>query len=644
MFVYFKKTKIMKKLLISIILLSTLFQSKSYSCCVREGIYFREPSKSNQIIIGKVNATGPLMAFNLLGQSIPGLENIPKEKYKNYDYSEKEGILLVSHDGVYNFYDIKKSFSKIGEEYTSVTLFNEGLAIVSSKKDRLKIIDSQGLTVATLNDYKNKSIELATEFNNGLAAIKNENNLWGFIDVKGNIVIEPQFDNVSFFNENYCVVQVTKKRKTSVGIINKKGEFVFPLTLNIKLNEKVSNGIIGFKKNNESFGFMDINGKVILNPSTLFNWIGPINKIGLAVFSNGTSFGVLNKEGKIIVRSKFGSVQLLDNLIIGMHRNDISIFDLNGKEIKQLNYLSLIGLNNGNFLASDYSSSHILLDKNFNEINKTSFIAVECTPGFNFRNNYARTDYYDTKKIINNSFLQLGLTNIAGLKAGDGPTKMIDIFDLGKSKQFDLINEDDNDVTDDDVVDVPAFEEVEANMFGIIKSEKTETILTPLEAAIRAADSIASLEEDIALEEPNEDESSLYYDTLRFLSDKKIQTINVYDVQNFELTFHLGFNDFVKTNTFEEKKNSCNTCNLIGTSINKNAKLISYDLIIEMNGKASGKAKELVENLKEEFISLGLKIEKKGFDYQIVNPKLNNKKVGILKSTNDDLVIINYVF
>jgi hypothetical protein len=99
----------MKKLLITISLLFILFQSKSFSCGIRQGISFREPSKNNQIVIGKINISGPLLAFDLNGKIIPGFDKIPIKQKINYDYIEQNGILLVSHDEVYNFYDIKNN-------------------------------------------------------------------------------------------------------------------------------------------------------------------------------------------------------------------------------------------------------------------------------------------------------------------------------------------------------------------------------------------------------------------------------------------------------------------------------------------------------------------------------------------------------
>lgn len=632
----------MKKLLITISLLFILFQSKSFSCGFRQGISYREPSKNNQIVIGKINISGPLLAFDLNGKIIQGFDKIPVKQKINYDYIEQNGVLLVSHDGVYDFYDIKNNFNKIGDEYVSVTLFSEGFAIVSAKNERLKIIDEKGKTIAVLNDFNGKSIESASEFSNGLAAVRTEDDLWGFIDTKGNIVIEPQFTNTSFFNESYCIVEVRKKRKTAVGIINKKGEFTYPLTLNIKFNEKVSNGLIGFKRTNDSFGVMNVFGKEFMSPSNTINWLGPFYNNALAVFSNGKNFGIINKESKVIVRCNFNFIQILDKNIISINNNNIDVFDLNGNKKTNLNYRMIVGLNNGNFLATD-NDGMVFLDKDFNEINKTSLIGIETSPNYYTSKKYARTDYFETNKIISNPLLQISLTSIAGLKVGDGPVKMIDYFDLEQTKQFDLIDDEEGD--ERVVIDQPEYDNVDANMYGFIKTIKPIEALTPLEEAKRIADSIASLEEEKYYDETDEDdEGRMYYDSLRFLSDKKSQTINIYDIPNFQLTYFLNYNDFLRNNTFEEKKNSCNTCNLIGTSINNNAKLIGYDLLIEMNGKASGKAAELLENIKLVFKNLGLSVEKKGYEYILINTKQNNKKVGTIKSTNDDLVTINFIF
>ena len=57
-------------------------------------------------------------------------------------------------------------------------------------------------------------------FCEGLAAVKNRNNLWGFINKKGEEVIACQFTSVGDFSERLAAV---KNKDNLWGYINKKG-------------------------------------------------------------------------------------------------------------------------------------------------------------------------------------------------------------------------------------------------------------------------------------------------------------------------------------------------------------------------------------------------------------------------------------
>ena len=174
-----------------------LYQTITIACVSIDYLYFREAPKRNHVIIGKLNVTGPTLAFNLNGQIIQGFEKVLKGRDNRYSYKEQDGILLNVCDNLSRFYDARNGFAQIGSAYASATLFSGGLAIVSAPNEKLKIIDEKGATIAYLNDYKGKQIEYAEQFSEGLPAVETQDGLWGFIDTKGNIVIEPQFKRVS---------------------------------------------------------------------------------------------------------------------------------------------------------------------------------------------------------------------------------------------------------------------------------------------------------------------------------------------------------------------------------------------------------------------------------------------------------------
>lgn len=67
--------------------------------------------------------------------------------------------------------------------------------------------------------------DLARPFSEDLGAIA-INHKWGYIDSKGNIVIEPQFDTVMPFKDGLAYVIVGR----TSGYINKKGHYVWRTT------------------------------------------------------------------------------------------------------------------------------------------------------------------------------------------------------------------------------------------------------------------------------------------------------------------------------------------------------------------------------------------------------------------------------
>lgn len=141
--------------------------------------------------------------------------------------------------------------------------FSDGLAVVAEDKkredgasayfNRKAFIDSTGNIVTQFFDR-------AESFNEGLAAVEIDN-LWGFIDKSGNIVIAPQFEfivrgfseGIAFVNcDNDKVAAIDKTGKYITGcIFDEAWEFCEGLAP-VELNKK--------------FGFIDRTGKSVIKP------------------------------------------------------------------------------------------------------------------------------------------------------------------------------------------------------------------------------------------------------------------------------------------------------------------------------------------------------------------------------------------
>lgn len=633
----------MKKQIMISMLVLLVCKTASFACVGPNYVYYNQAYPKKQIIIGQLSTSGPLLAFNLKGEILPGFDKINNKIYGRYDFEEQDGIVKRTYSGVIQFFDGRNQFAPIGESYVSATVFSEGFAIVAKKEERLKIIDEKGNTIAFINDYKGKIIDLARAFSNGLSAVRTEDNLWGFIDTKGNMVIPPQYTDVSSFNESFCVVEMRLKEKVTVGIIDQKGSFVFPLTSSIKLTDKVSNGLIGFKKQKKAFGVMDVFGKEVIAPSTNINWIGAFHKNNMAPFSNGRSFGIINKNGKIIAKTRYELLHLLDNYYIAQNPNTslIELIDYKGKLVKVLPHSSLTPLSNGNFISLQNSGGFIL-NSRFEEVMEQPIVNRYSYRSYDAEEiSLARTDFFDTRKILASPLFALTKNGVAGLKSGNDVSKMIEVFKLDEDKRMSSRNDDDFSI----LIyprDRSYGESIYTQFYGDILLEVNLEDETSEDELIMIRD-IEAMEE---LMEDGYETDKIYQDTLNFLSDKKIQDVTINGGHNIPYSFKYSFvfNDFIKKNQFEEKQNTCNICRLLGTSINTKAVLTGFELTISLLGKASGKADPLMENLLEEIKKLGLTLTKKEDGFIITDSQQKDKKVGYVDQRNDSEVFLSFNF
>ena len=150
---------------------------------------------------------------------------VPAE-YEKLSYF-KEGFAIVANDGKYNFININNErLNK--NDYTDVKPFqndraavqfgekwgyvkNDGVTAIRAKFEKANSFYNGVATVQFNNKWRiiNKEDDTIKEltgideilnFTGGFAPIRKDK-LWGYMDVQGNIVIEPQFQDASYFEE-----------------------------------------------------------------------------------------------------------------------------------------------------------------------------------------------------------------------------------------------------------------------------------------------------------------------------------------------------------------------------------------------------------------------------------------------------------
>lgn len=123
------------------------------------------------------------------------------------------------------------------------------------------------------------------------ATIVDENEKYGYVNSKGELVIAPQFDEAWAFQEGLAVVKVDDKW----GYINPTGDFVVQPTYDDAWG--FSEGLAKVIKNGK-VGFINLKGNVVipLSYDDSYHWFDE----GFTAVSKKDKWGIINKQGKAI--------------------------------------------------------------------------------------------------------------------------------------------------------------------------------------------------------------------------------------------------------------------------------------------------------------------------------------------------------
>lgn len=293
------------------------------------------PTSSNLIPIGNYNELGYInhegeYEINPQFQEATEFsEDLAMVRSKGYD--SKYGY--IGKDGLY----------VISPNYSEATCFSDGMAWVS-QNDRIMAINTKGEIVINL-----PNVISAQNYTEGLAAFSTSaqnGSYWGFMDKEGNVVVNPQFEIVDFFNEGKCAVKnnqgkwgyIDKTGKIIInhqydnatsfqdgraivsfglqfGVIDKSGKFI----INPQFEEMISDGDRYLVKSNGLWGWCDKKGKYIINPQ--FEMANPYFDNSLAPVRIGAYWGYINKDGKIQINPQFERAYVFDNNIALVYNN-----------------------------------------------------------------------------------------------------------------------------------------------------------------------------------------------------------------------------------------------------------------------------------------------------------------------------------
>ncbi len=231
------------------------------------------------------------------------------------------------------------------------------------------------------------------DFQDGLAAVWLHNKKWGFINKKNKPLTSFEYDDAQPFEEGFSVVTKDDKK----GFVNPQGKEMVPLVY--ENAEKFSEGLAAVKKEGK-WGYIDTTGKVVIPFAyshaggfeegtayvSIYETNFAIDKTGncvsgceqlekdkaqkpqkgwqsryefvgettddFTVVGNGGLQGLVNKQGKEVIPTKFTEVAVVFNHAFVALDRKFGMFDLKGKEVIPVIYDMLIPkeLKDGGFI------------------------------------------------------------------------------------------------------------------------------------------------------------------------------------------------------------------------------------------------------------------------------------------------------
>lgn len=216
----------------------------------------------------------------------------------------------------------------IKPQYDLGSVFTFGMALVY-EGNRAYFIDIEGKTLEKHSNYD----ALMPFSDDGLAAVKKDNK-WGFINVYGDLVIQPQFEGASTFSNGYSVVS----SEDGVGAIDTKGNIVIPMSYYYL--KDFGDGLFPIyieDKSDAYWGYISADNQLAFE--TKFDDAHPFIE-GVAIVRIGREYFLINPLGEYVTPSGFEDITDISEGLAAVKLNDQwGYVDINtGKMAIALNY------------------------------------------------------------------------------------------------------------------------------------------------------------------------------------------------------------------------------------------------------------------------------------------------------------------
>jgi uncharacterized protein YdhG (YjbR/CyaY superfamily) len=410
------------------------------------------------------------------GSKIKEIALFPVKSGDDYQYVNRKGEIVINpqfkqaalfHDGLalvltsgdnpqWGYIDEAGKFV-INAQYKEATSFSEGLAWVVEKDKAPAAIDTKGEVKFTL-----PQAETVFSFSDGLAAftIKNDEGeeVIGFVNTKGEVTINPQFDEVGKFSDGLCAFRSNKDGKSGFidkegkivinqqfelasdfenglavvksgekyGVVNKEGKY----TINPQFDGMMADGDLFMIEQDGKTGWCDSKGTIVINPQ--FKGASLFGSAALTSVSTDKEYGYIDREGKFVINPQFKyALPFNGSLALVANTDSWGLIDTEGKYSVNPQFSGI---------SNDMHIYLILGRSLYNSVNTDYFDINAIVSAINFDSPEgftAQTTFNDVKTKYNLKESKFSKTKVVHAVAQKEPTKNTSIGVSVIGKAFD---------------------------------------------------------------------------------------------------------------------------------------------------------------------------------------------------------------
>lgn len=224
-----------------------------------------------------------------------------------------------------------------GDELQAYQLFNS-ISLFRDSAEKLKRVQT-----GKNADFKKEYSVDSSNIGDGLIVIKKDD-LCGYADLNGNIVLEPHWKSAQPFSNGYAIV--ASGVSTSY-VINRNGDNVIHSYWNTILpkGEYFEVWEYDYLNSKMMIGLIDKHGKVLVEAK--YDRVSVLGSDCFAIKKND-KYGIVDATGKIITDIKFDEIKAINDHLFAVKQDEkFGIIDPKGNEIAELVYESVERENNG---------------------------------------------------------------------------------------------------------------------------------------------------------------------------------------------------------------------------------------------------------------------------------------------------------